>query len=71
MGLQIGVIKSESVKTVVKLTLGAPVCQVRVETHLARKSSKPFIDGSSRACRVHTCGSGNMAILLARQFLIV
>ena len=37
VGIQLGVIVSESVKTVDKLTLGAPVCQVRVETRLDRK----------------------------------
>ena len=37
VGLQIRLIRAESVKTVVRLTLGAPVCQVRVETRLDRK----------------------------------
>ena len=43
VGLQIGVIRADSVKTMAKVTLGDPVCQVRVETHLDRKSSKPLL----------------------------
>ena len=37
VGLQLGVIREDSVISVVKLTLGAPVCWVRVETRLDKK----------------------------------
>ena len=43
LGLQLGVIIAESVKTVVKLTLVALICQVWVETRLDRKSSHPLL----------------------------
>ena len=43
MGIQLGVIRAELVKTVVKLTLGAPICQVRVETRLDRKLSQTLL----------------------------
>ena len=40
VGLQLGLIRAELVKTLFKLSLGDPVCQVRVETRLVdRKSS--------------------------------
>ena len=39
MGLHLGVIRAELVKTVIKLTLGDPGCQVRSAAHLERKSS--------------------------------
>ena len=37
VGIHLGFIRVESVKTMFKLTLGAPVCQVHVETRLDRK----------------------------------
>ena len=45
VGLNLGVIRTQLVKTVIILPLGAPVCQVRVEDCLERKSPQPlFID---------------------------
>ena len=44
MGLHLGLIRAELVKTLFKLSLGAPVCQVRVETQLFdRKSSQNLL----------------------------
>ena len=44
VGIQIGVIRAELVKTLFKLSLGAPVCQVRVEMRLVdRKLSQPLL----------------------------
>ena len=37
VGIQLGVIRSDSVKTVFELILCAPECQVRVETRFDRK----------------------------------
>ena len=39
--LQLGAIRVELVKTGFILALCAPLCQVRVEDHLERKSSQP------------------------------
>ena len=43
VGLQIGVIRAESVKTVIRLALGAPVFQVRVKERLKRKLHQPLL----------------------------
>ena len=44
LGLHIWVIRAELVKTLFKLSLGAPVCQVRVETRLVdSKFSQPLL----------------------------
>ena len=43
VGLQLGVIRSESVKTLIRLSIGAPVCEVRVEERLDRKLSQPLL----------------------------
>ena len=44
VGLQLGVIRAELFKTLFKLSLGASVYQVRVETrHVDRKSSHPLL----------------------------
>ena len=44
MGLHIGLIRSELVKTLFKSSLGALVCQVRVETRFVdRKVSQPLL----------------------------
>ena len=40
VGIQIGLIRVESVKIVIKLTLVAPGCQVPFTVHLLRKSSQ-------------------------------
>ena len=42
VGLQLGVIRVYSVKTVIKLTLIAPGCQVRFAANLDIKSSHPL-----------------------------
>ena len=42
MGLHIGVIRVESVKTVIRLALGAPLCQVQFKVRLVRKSYQPL-----------------------------
>ena len=41
VGLHLQLIRAELVKTLFKLSLGDPVCQVLVETRLDRKSSQP------------------------------
>ena len=64
VGLQLGVIRAELVKTVVKLTPGAPVCQVRVETRLDRKSSRPlFMD------RPGPAGGARVTVKIWPEFL--
>ena len=43
VGLQLGVIRADFFKTLFKLSLDAPVCQVQVETRLVdRKLSQPL-----------------------------
>ena len=42
VGLQLGVIISESVKTVIKLTLGSPVLQVGITVRLVKQLSQPL-----------------------------
>ena len=41
-GIQLGLIRAESVKNVIRLALGAPVCQVRFSVRLLRKLSHPL-----------------------------
>ena len=71
VGLQLGAIRAESVKTVVKLMLGDPLCQVRFETRLDRESSQPLfvaLPGPADCARVAV---GKWPDFLARQFLLV
>ena len=71
VGLQLGIIGADSVKTVIILALGAPVCQVRVEERLERKSPQPlFLDlpGPAGCARVAV---DTWPEFLARQFLLV
>ena len=42
VGLNLGLIIAESVKTVIRLALGSPVCQVRFKVRLVRKSYQPL-----------------------------
>ena len=42
VGIQLGVTRAESIKTVIKLKLGAPGCQVRFAARLERKTSHPL-----------------------------
>ena len=55
VGIQLGIIRAESVKTVIRLALGDPVCQVRVEERLERKSPQPLfmaLPGTAGCARV-------------------
>ena len=70
-GLHLGVVREESVKTLIRLAIGSPVCQVKVEECLERKLSHPlFMDLPEPA------GCARVALdtwpnFLARQFLLV
>ena len=48
VGLQLGAISAESVKSVFRLTLGAPGCQVQSAARLERKSPQPLFVVLSR-----------------------
>ena len=71
VGLRLGVIIAELVKNVVKLTLGALVCQVRVETRLDRKSSHPLLMALPGPTGCAHVTVGTWPNFLARQLLLV
>ena len=72
MGLHLEVIKAESVKTAFKLSLGAPVYQVRVETrHVDRKSSHPLLVALPGPVVCSRVSVETWPDFLARQFLLV
>ena len=54
MGLQLGVIRAESVKTLMKLALSAPGCQVQFTVRLVIKSTQLlFVVLTGPAGRAH------------------
>ena len=71
VGLQIRVIRAESVKTVIKLTLGYLLCQVLFAVRLVRKSSQPLfmvLPGPEGCTRVAV---ETWPEFLARQFSLM
>ena len=71
VGLQLGLIRAESVKTVIKLILGTPGCQVGFAVRLVRKSFRPLfvvLPGPEGCARVLV---ETWPKFFARQFLIV
>ena len=71
VGLQLEVIIAESVKTVFKLTLDAPVCQVQVEMRLDIKYSQPLLMALPGPARCAHVAVETWLEFLARQFLLM
>ena len=71
VGLQLRLIRAESVKTVVRLTLGASVCQVRVETRLDRKLSQSLLVALPGPVGCARVAVETWPDFLARQFSLV